>query len=84
VSHHVKIEMVAGNVAPRYTEGAEVGLDKVVITEQGTEARLPIVDFVMCGPDGKMYLLVLTGRIVNAISAAVKGANTRNHGIAEP
>lgn len=84
MSNQVSIQMVPGKVAPRYNEGTEITLEKCVITERGTLANLPIVDLVMRGPDGQMYLLVLTGRVVNAISAAVKGANTRNHGVAEP
>ncbi len=82
----VNIQMVEGDVAPRYDHerGEELRCEGVVITEQGTKANLPIVDFKMRGADGKFYLLVLSGRIVNAISAAVKGANMRNHGTEEP
>jgi hypothetical protein len=77
--------MVEGDRAPRYDEaGMELVCEGVVITEQGTQANLPIVDFKMRGPDGKFYLLVMSGRIVNAISAAVRGANKRNHGVDEP
>jgi hypothetical protein len=85
MSNYAKIELVEGKQAPRYTDGrVEVELEKIVITEQGTESNLPIVDFVMVGPDGKKTLLVLTGRIVNAVAAAIKGVNMRNHGKAEP
>jgi hypothetical protein len=84
MSHKASIEIVPGTLAPKYSEGTELKLDKVVITEQGTEARLPLVDIVMRGPDGELFLLVLNGRIVNAISAAIKGINMRNHGVAEP
>jgi hypothetical protein len=84
VSNYVKIEMVQGTVAPRYSDGVELHLEKCVITEQGTESMLPLVDLVMQDPVGRRYLLVLNGRIVNGISAAIKGANTRNHGVAEP
>lgn len=81
---HAKIRLVAGTVAPRYDHGTELALDEVVITEQGTEGRLPIVDLKMRGPDGKVFVLVVTGRILNGISAAVKGVNLRIHGKAEP
>ncbi len=81
MSNYAKIEIVEGKQAPKYTEGDEVTLEKVVITEKGTQADLPIVDFVMVGPDGKKHLLVLTGRIVISIAAAVRGTNLRNHGV---
>jgi hypothetical protein len=77
---HLKIECVPGNVAPKYSEGTELVCEKVVITEQGLESGFPIVDFVMRGPDGKLYLLVLTGGLVNMVSSAIKGTNMRNHG----
>lgn len=80
----LSIEMIPGDVAPRYPEGTELSCEKVVITEQGTESKLPIVDFVMVAPDGKKYLLVLTGRLINGIAAAVQGSNLRNHGVREP
>lgn len=82
--NHLKISLVPGKLAPKYEEvGIELFCQEVVITEQGTEGGLPMVDFKMVGPDG-VYLMVLTGRIVNAISAAVKGVNLRNHGAPEP
>ena len=81
----VHIRLIEGNMAPRYDEaGTEMRLEEVVITEQGTQSHLPMLDFKMRGQDGKLYLLVLTGRIVNAISAAVRGVNMRIHGREEP
>ncbi len=80
----LSIRLVPGKVAPRYDEGTELECQEAVITEQGTEANLPLVDIKMRGPDGKLYLLVLTGRLVNMLSAAVKGVNQRNHGVEEP
>lgn len=80
----VSVELVPGNVAPRYKNRVELTCEKVVITEQGTERGLPIVDFVLEGPDGKSYLLVFSGRIVNMIASAVRGINARNHGVEDP
>lgn len=82
--NHLKLEFVQGKQAPLYPEGTELTCEKVVVTEQATESNLPIVDFVMRGPDGKLYLLVMTGRLVNMVSAGVKGVNSRNHGVEEP
>lgn len=62
----------------------ELRVNKVVITEMGTVENLPIVDFVVQTTNGEKYLMVLTGRLVNAISAAVRGTNLRNHGREEP
>ena len=78
------VHLIPGDAAPKYDRGQEISLSHVTITEQGTVAGLPIVDFVMTDPAGNQYLLVLTGRIVNMISAAVRGANLRNHGVEEP
>lgn len=82
---HVNIHLIPGSTAPRQDEASvELDCDDVTITETATQANLPIVDFRCRGSDGKLYLLTLTGRIVNAISAAVRGANARNHGKEEP
>lgn len=84
MSNQAKIDIVSGTVAPKYNYGTELKLEGVVVTEQGTEAGLPIVDFKMRAPNGDFFLLVLTGRIVNGISAAIKGVNERIHGVQEP
>lgn len=81
------IELVKGNIAPRYSPeicDRKLQLDRVVITENGTEGNLPIVDFVCKDPDGKYYFFAITGRLVNMVSAAIKGVNYRNHGVEEP
>lgn len=83
-SNDLKIRLVPGDTAPRYDEGQELVCQEVVITEQGTKANLPLVDFKLRGADGKLYVLVLTGRLVNMVSAAIKGVNQRIHGIDEP
>lgn len=44
MSNRASITMVPGDTAPRYQDTTEVTLENVVITEQGTNARLPIVD----------------------------------------
>lgn len=81
------IEIVPGTLAPRADvlgANSSVHLDKVYITEQGTEGGLPIVDFAFTDHNGKRGFLSLSGRIVNTISAAVKGVNMRIHGVDEP
>jgi hypothetical protein len=80
----LNIDIVEGDRAPRYDEGTELACVGATITEQATEGNLPIVDFRMRGPDGQLYVLVLTGRIINALSGAIKGINLRNHGKEEP
>jgi hypothetical protein len=84
----VKITLVPGNVAPKYLDEEprrqELFIDEVIITEQGMQSGLPMVDFKLKGADGKTYLFVLSGRMVNAISATVRGVNFRNHGVDEP
>lgn len=82
--NYLAIDLVPGNIGPRYDEGTELMCVGATITEQGMESGLPFVDFRMRGPDGQFYLLVLTGRVINALSATIKGVNKRNHGIEEP
>lgn len=83
---HITINLVPGKVAPRYEDRnmQELKLTDVTITEQGTQENLPMLDLILHGPDGKRYLAVITGRIANMISTAVKGVNMRNHGKEEP
>lgn len=82
----IAIKLCPGIVAPRYEAGTrtEVECGEAVITEQGTVNNLPIVDLLLDGPDGKKYLLVLSGRTMLAIAAALRGVNQRNHGTPEP
>ena len=83
--NQVSMEFIQGTEAPRYTNGEkELSADKVVITEQATESNLPIVDIQMTDKDGNKYWVPLSGRIINMVSAAVKGVNIRNHGVEEP
>jgi hypothetical protein len=80
----VDLRIVPGGNAPRYIGTKQLSLKFVALTEQGTTAGLPILDFVMEDDSGQQYLLVMTGRIANAISAAVRGTNLRIHGQEEP
>lgn len=83
--NQLSIEIIQGSTAPRYTEKVtELSASKAVVTEQAMESGLPLVDIRMTDKDGNEYWVPLTGRIVNMISAAVKGVNLRNHGIQEP
>lgn len=82
----LKVEIVRGGMAPRYdpTKTKELTLTKAIITEQGTASKLPLVDFVFTDSDGQEYFTMVTGRIINTVSAAIRGVNMRIHGIEEP
>lgn len=80
----ISMTSIPGDVAPRYDQGTEIDCVAIVVTEQGTEANLPIVDFKCVGPNGEAYLMVLTGRMVNAIAVYVAAINERNHGTKTP
>ena len=82
--HAVKIELIEGKQAPKYDTGQEIEVQAFVITEQGTQANLPIVDIVMRGKDGAQYVAVISGRLLLGVAAAIRGANKRNHGVEEP
>lgn len=79
------IQILEGTAAPRYDEqGTELVREGVTITERGTQEGLPIVDLKLRGPDGKFYLLVMSGRIVNAVAMTLRAINFRNHGTETP
>lgn len=81
----LSIRFVEGSTAPRFDESVtELACEEVVVTEQGTVAHLPMVDIRMRDAEGKLHLLVLTGRMVNMLSAAIRGVNMRIHGVEEP
>lgn len=82
--NQVSIELIQGTEAPRYTTEKELSADKVIITEQGMESGLPLVDIQMTDKDGNKYWVPISGRIMNTISAAIRGVNMRNHGVEEP
>lgn len=74
-----------GSTRPQYDESSqELAVESAVITEQATALRLPVVELKLRGPDGQLYLAVLTGRQVCTVAAAVRGINERNHGTPEP
>lgn len=83
-TNHLKIDLVPGKDAPKYGNTTELKCDQVFVTEQGTEKNLPIVDFVLDGPDGKQYLVVFTGRLILSLAAVIRGVNLRNHQTEEP
>lgn len=82
---NLTINLVPGNVAPRYTENdIELTVDNAVITEQGMQSGLPLIDIVLTDANGKKYFTALSGRIVQTLSKAIDGVNIRNHGVADP
>lgn len=78
------LNIVPGATAPKYDTGYEATVERVTITEQGTTSKLPIVDVIGRDPDGQQVVMVLTGRQLCWIAAAIRGVNKRNHGTAEP
>lgn len=80
-----KLELIKGDVAPRYDDDwKQLELKDVKITEKGMASRLPLVDLQFIDKDGNKYFAMTSGRIINAVSAAIKGVNVRNHGTEEP
>ena len=81
----LNIELLPGNTAPRYTENdVELTVDKAVITEQGMQSGLPLIDIVLTDANGKKYYTALSGRIVQTLGKAIDGVNVRNHGTPNP
>ena len=84
MSQNLQVNLVPGDKAPTYDEGYEVECSHVTITEQGTQAGLPIVDFVARDKHGEKIMFVMTGRIVNMIPSSIRAVNLRNHGTEQP
>lgn len=83
---NLKIKLNPGKVAPRYEPDKikQLEVHTAVITEQGMVSGLPMVDIQMTDTEGNEYFFMITGRLINGLSAAIHGANVRNHGEAEP
>jgi len=86
----MKIQILEGNVAPRYTARIiKTAVDNVVVTEEGmkrpgTKKGFPLVDFQLSDDYGNNYYLAVTGSHLLMLAAAIKGINLRNHGEEEP
>lgn len=82
----LSIKLNPGSIAPRYEEGKtkELTVKTAVITEQGMASRLPLVDMQMEDAEGNQYFFMITGKLINALSASIKGVNKRIHGTEEP
>lgn len=79
----LKIKLIQGNVAPRYTEEKQLEIKQAVITENGMESGFPLIDFQLTDNEGKEYFCMASGQVINTLSAAIKGVNMRNHGVEE-
>jgi hypothetical protein len=85
MSTSLNIELVKGNTAPRYTtDWKQLNLDKALITEEGMESKLPLVDLQLTDSDGNTHFTMVSGRIILALAEAIQGVNLRNHGSTNP
>ena len=82
----LKIKLNSGDVAPRYEKNIrQLKIDSAVITEQGMESGLPLIDLQLTDAEtGKPYFAVISGRLITSLSAAIQGVNLRNHGKIDP
>lgn len=65
--------------APKYhaKEYKAANLKQVVVVGKGTRDGNPTVDFVFEDEKGQKYIAMLTGALVENMTAAVKGMRTR-------
>lgn len=82
----LSIKINPGDVAPRYNPETtkELTAEIAIITEQGMSSGLPLVDIQMKDAEGNEYFFMITGRLINGLSDAIKGVNKRLHGVEEP
>ena len=81
----MKVKLVKGNVAPRYERATkQAGIEKVIITEQGMQSGLPLVDLQLVDRNGDKLFVAVTGRLMQSIASVINGVNERNHGTANP
>lgn len=72
------VRLVRGAVARQQALGSKISdaekltLDEAIVTEQGTESKLPIVDFVLRDGKGNQFVFTTTGRIVAALAQLAK------------
>jgi len=79
--HDLKINLLKGNLAPRYTKDTKnLKVEKAVITEQGMQRGLPLVDVQLVDEDGNKYFFCLSGQLFKLLADTVDGVNLRNHG----
>lgn len=72
-------------IAPRYTDATKrLELKEAIITEMGMESDLPLVDLKLTDSDGNEYFAMVSGGLLNGLSASIKGVNLKNHGAEEP
>jgi len=81
---NARLEIVSGKLAPRHPAYEALKCERIVITEQGTQENLSIVDFELIDDEGNLHLVTFTGRIILAVASALRGVNMRNHGQEEP
>jgi hypothetical protein len=82
----LEIKLNPGDMAPRYdpVTTKQLTAHTAIITEQGMESGLPLVDIQMTDDEGNHYFFMIPGRLINGLSAMIKGVNMRNHGTEEP
>jgi hypothetical protein len=84
-------EMITDNVnvqildkpedAPNYDESVTMlKVDKALIVCNGTVSGKPTVDLQMVDADGKKYLVMATGGIMEMLGSSVAGARQRTDG----
>lgn len=86
MSNSIAIKIVEGGVAPRYNPEQTKQLEArvAVITENGMQSGLPVVDIQMVDAEGNEYFFMVTGRIFNSVTDIIKAVNMKNHGAEEP
>jgi hypothetical protein len=75
----VDIQIVPGNIAPHYGNAKSLEVSKVIVTERGTKAEMPIVDFVFVERDDSLRVYSCTGKIVQGIASVISGVVNKNH-----
>lgn len=73
----LSIEIVHGNVAPRYDKSTTTQLSptKSIVTTQGMVSGKPLVDFQMVDDKGNKYFFMITGDLIKGLAQVVEGCN---------
>lgn len=76
----IRIQILPGNLPPKYPETIEIYAVEANITEKGMTSGAPLLDLVFKDEHGQRYFYMTSAAIIEAIAAAIQGVKEKNAG----